>query len=250
MANKEQYLDRNGVSHFYLLIKSKLTTFFKTLFVLKRDGFTNELKTKLENLNDSSDIILEEEIYIIEPETFDDITMTGTISQKTLEEAAGYSGVKPIYFHCLNMFIPLITDGIFAICTGETTLFVEVDTDTLKFSIEEQNSVATKFDDEGLLKIQYLPNLGFYDDVIEGYLNPDGNLFYKYFNDATTPDDGLTYEQIIAGESGKIYLDLHTNNTYRWSGSTFVKLESSVGFSPLTNEEIDDIVKSVDESSE
>ena len=28
------------------------------------------------------------------------------------------------------------------------------------------------------------------------------------------------------GESGKIYLDLSTNSTYRWSGSTYVLITS------------------------
>ena len=58
MANKEQYLGRDGVSHLYLLTKNKLTTYFKTLFVSKKDGydlsqndFTNELKAKLENMD-------------------------------------------------------------------------------------------------------------------------------------------------------------------------------------------------------
>ena len=60
MANIEQVLDRNGVGHFYLLIKNKLTTYFRTLFVSKKDGyglsqndFTNELKDKLENMSES-----------------------------------------------------------------------------------------------------------------------------------------------------------------------------------------------------
>lgn len=161
MANKEQFLDRNGVSHFYLLIKNKLTTYFKTLFVSKKDGydlsqnnFTNELKAKLENIDENS---------------------------------------------------------------GDKVL-----------------------GDDGKIAMEYLPDLGIYDDVIEGYFNSEDNLFYKESEFATA----------ITGENGKLYVDLNTNYSYRWSGSIFVKLESSAGLTALTNSEIDEIIASVDSSTE
>lgn len=50
------------------------------------------------------------------------------------------------------------------------------------------------------------------DDVIEGY----------YYNGAFYEEDTHTTE--ITGESGKIYVDLSTDDTYRWSGSAFVKV--------------------------
>lgn len=162
MANKEQFLDRNGVSHFYLLIKNKLTTYFKTLFVSKKDGydlsqndFTNELKTKLENMDSSGG--------------------------------------------------------------GDKVL-----------------------GDDGKISMEYLPDLGIYDDIVEGYFNTEDNLFYKE----------IALETPIIGENGKMYVDLATNQSYRWSGSIFVKLESSSGLTALTNTEIDEIIASVDSSTE
>ena len=51
-----------------------------------------------------------------------------------------------------------------------------------------------------------------FKDVVEGYFN--GINFYT--------DAGFTI--LITGESGKIYLALDTNKTYRWSGSAYVQI--------------------------
>ena len=48
------------------------------------------------------------------------------------------------------------------------------------------------------------------DDVIEGY----------YYNGAFYEDSAHTTP--ITGESGKIYVDLSTNVSYRWSGSAYI----------------------------
>lgn len=50
-----------------------------------------------------------------------------------------------------------------------------------------------------------------FKDVIEGYFN--GTNFYT--------DAGFT--NLITPESGKIYIALDTNKTYRWTGSTYVQ---------------------------
>ena len=64
-----------------------------------------------------------------------------------------------------------------------------------------------ELDSNGKVPSSQLPS--YVDDVIEGYLS--GGKFYK--------ESAHTTE--ISGESGKIYIDLHTGKTYRWSGSTF-----------------------------
>ena len=144
MANKEQFLDRNGVSHFYLLIKNKLTDFFKTLFVLKKDGyglsqndFTNELKTKLENIID------------------------------------GGGGVSE-------------------------------------------------------------------DEIVNGYYNEDDYLFYE----------DAEFTTLITGESDKLYVDIANNIIYRFSGTIFVQITSYTELTALTNAEIDEIIASIDNSTE
>lgn len=59
----------------------------------------------------------------------------------------------------------------------------------------------------------YLPS--YVDDVVEGYLHE--GFFYG--------DQG--YTQLINGETGKIYVDLETNISYRYGGSTYVSITSS-----------------------
>ena len=75
------------------------------------------------------------------------------------------------------------------------------------------NGVA-ELDATGRVPSSQLPS--YVDDVIEGYLY-DGK-FYE--------EDTHTTE--IVGESGKIYIDLATDKTYRWSGTVFVVISDTI----------------------
>lgn len=76
------------------------------------------------------------------------------------------------------------------------------------------NNGVAELDENGKVPSSQLPS--YVDDVIEGYLS--GGKFYK--------ESGHTTE--ITGESGKIYTDLATNKTYRWSGSAFTEISASL----------------------
>lgn len=54
------------------------------------------------------------------------------------------------------------------------------------------------------------------DDVVEGYLN--SGTFYE----------DATHTTPITPEKGKIYTDLHTEKTFRWSGSAYVEISKSL----------------------
>lgn len=56
----------------------------------------------------------------------------------------------------------------------------------------------------------------FVDDVIEGYLY-SGKLYKE-----------SAHINQITGETGKIYVDLHTEKTYRWSGTAFVVISDTI----------------------
>lgn len=58
----------------------------------------------------------------------------------------------------------------------------------------------------------YLPS--YVDDVVEGYYNSTDGKFYE--------ED--TYTTEIVPEAGKIYIDLSTNKSYRWGGTTYVEM--------------------------
>lgn len=293
MANK-QYLDRNGVSHFYLLIKNKLTEFFKTLFVAKKDGydlsqndFTNELKRKLENITtDGAGGYVEKEIIIIstiaDENDYDKLTITA-------EDATilkNYNNEKPIYLQLdsLNVLLPYVgmqdfntrrfnvvqNDWVAEVivnvdtCVGQLSYHRFINNNTMSqtiyttdaeylipsvkavrdYAIELStkgvaNGVAT-LNASGKIPSEQLPS--FVDDVVEGYYNSENGLFYTE----------AEYTNLIIGEGSKIYIDLadNTNNTYRWSGNMFVRLESSAGLTALSNTEIDEIIASVDSSTE
>ena len=66
---------------------------------------------------------------------------------------------------------------------------------------------------DGKINSTYLPS--YVDDVVEGYYS--GGFFYE----------DSAHENLITGESGKIYVDLVTDISYRYSGSTYVAITSS-----------------------
>lgn len=73
--------------------------------------------------------------------------------------------------------------------------------------------VAT-LDENGTVPAAQLPS--YVDDVVEGYL-ADG----KFYKEAAHTTE-------ITGETSKIYVDLVSENTYRWSGSLFVEISKSL----------------------
>lgn len=79
-------------------------------------------------------------------------------------------------------------------------------------------------DENGLVPADKLPS--YVDDVLEGYYNAAGDsLFYE--------DAGFTtplYEAPNEGEQGKIYVDLASNASYRWTGSAYVDISNSLDF--------------------
>lgn len=397
MENK--FLDRNGVSHFYLLIKNKLTSYFKTLFVSKKDGydlsqndFTNELKSKLENMNgadlsgavryDTAQELTEKQKAQARANIgagTSDITESGegavrydvkqilddddktrareNIGAGTSNFDGDYNNLSnrpfygeafhsffdgnetpnPDYINVLNLdwykvsdltptkeqleTASIYFDGIlnfkltdeYIVSTGEkdgeityimyswgentrhiavvyTTAIIEGEIQGTPFSFtplsegiywllssgvanktfEIEYGEIKKLDDmyiprniprlnkDNTLSAKNLPLIpaeklpSYVDDVVEGYLNfgpfGDTGVFHESYSkdESGTEHWGVTIEP----EKGKIYIDLIEGNSYRWSGSQYVKIESSAGLTALTNTEIDEIIASVDSSTE
>ncbi|MDO4285223.1 MAG: hypothetical protein Q4C60_07775 [Eubacteriales bacterium] len=67
---------------------------------------------------------------------------------------------------------------------------------------------------DGKVPASQLPS--YVDDVVEGYLS--GGKFYVEAAHTTE----------ITGESGKIYVDLTSSKTYRWSGSAYVVISDTI----------------------
>jgi len=85
---------------------------------------------------------------------------------------------------------------------------------TLENKLGSNNGIATLGAD-GKVPSSQLPS--YVDDVIEGYLNAADGKFYEE----------NTYTTEIAGESGKIYVNLSNEKSYRWSGSAYTEISSS-----------------------
>ena len=83
----------------------------------------------------------------------------------------------------------------------------------------EQLPVGTPYglaelDEAGKVLSSQLPS--YVDDVVEGYYHEG-----EFYSDQA-------YQQKIAPESGKIYVDAESNITYRWSGSAYVAIGSDL----------------------
>ena len=72
-------------------------------------------------------------------------------------------------------------------------------------------------DSNGFIPSSVLPS--YVDDVIEGYLS--GSKFYKSYSNGN-------YTGEITGETGKIYINLSNNKTYRWSGSGYAVISETL----------------------
>lgn len=73
----------------------------------------------------------------------------------------------------------------------------------------------------GVIDASHLPS--YVDDVLEGYYNASDGKFYKTY-DSTNK----TYGSAYAGETGKIYVNLSDNKTYRWGGTAYVVISETL----------------------
>lgn len=141
------------------------------------------------------------------------------------DDADKFGGQTPDYY-AKTSDIPDVS-GFAKTSEVNDALSGKVNTSTLG----QANGVAT-LDSNGIINSSQLPS--YVDDVIEGYFNTADNLFYK--------EAGFT--TAITGESSKIYVDVATNLSYRYSGSVFVLITSS-DMVALSNEDIDALLATI-----
>lgn len=137
--------------------------------------------------------------------------------------------------HALSANITLDSDDVGAVPTTRTVNGKELSSDISLSAADVSaipasakgvaNGVAT-LDSDGKVPSSQLPS--YVDDVVEGY----------YYNGSFYKEEAHTTK--ITGETSKIYLDLSTNLSYRFSGTAYV-LITSADLVALTNEEIDTI---------
>ena len=130
--------------------------------------------------------------------------------------------------HTVNVNVPsdaVFTDTTYTFTNGTSTS--GVGTFTVKPSNGNAQTVSiymgtsggagsiVTLDSNGLIPSSQLPS--YVDDTIEGYYDSTTDKFYTTSEKTTE----------IPGETGKIYVDLGTNNIYRWTGSTWANLTAA-----------------------
>ena len=89
-----------------------------------------------------------------------------------------------------------------------------IDTTYIKNSEKGTANGVASLDATGKIPASQVP--GSMDEIIEGYYY-NGNFYLD-----------SAHQQEITGEESKIYVDLETNKTYRWGGTTYVEISASL----------------------
>jgi len=137
-----------------------------------------------------------------------------------------YSAGNGLTLSGTSFSLPITTSGTGNVVTGitQTTNGITVNLGSMPTSSDLANYIplsqkgaangVAALDASGLVPASQLPS--YVDDVLEGYYKTADGKFYKE----------ASYTTLITGETGKIYVSLDTNKTYRWTGTTFVYITS------------------------
>lgn len=121
---------------------------------------------------------------------------------------------------------------------------VDAITSTVETELEGQKGqpggIAT-LDEAGKVPADQLPS--YVDDVLEGFLTEtttgegDAAVTTRVFYEPNEDGTAASTTEIV-GEKGKIYVDMATNYSYRWSGSTYVRI-NEVDLVEMSPEEVE-----------
>ncbi|TZF99206.1 hypothetical protein FW781_04580 (plasmid) [Chryseobacterium panacisoli] len=137
-----------------------------------------------------------------------------------------YSAGSGLTLTGTSFSLPVTTSGTGNVVTGisQTTNGITVSLGSMPTTSDLANYIplsqkgaangVAALDASGLVPASQLPS--YVDDVLEGYYKTADGKFYKE----------ASYTTLITGETGKIYVSLDTNKTYRWTGTTFVYITS------------------------
>ena len=158
-------------------------------------------------------------------------TIRGELTSKNVTDALGYTPPKQdtTYPPANGSTLGLIkTGGSLTLTSGVATVNDNSHKHTIANITNLQSSLDSKLntslkgvknglaelDENGLVPSTQLPS--YVDDVIEVNMGSD-------LTSATLADDSP-----VTPEAGKIYVDLTSNKTYRWSGTTFVVISDTI----------------------
>lgn len=138
----------------------------------------------------------------------DKLAGIATGANKTVVDSAlSSTSTNPVQNKAVNTAITNLNNLV-----GDTKVSTQISN-----AITNQKGVAdgiATLDSTGKVLSTQLPS--YVDDVVDGY----------YYNGKFYKESAHTTE--IAGETGKIYVDLSTNKTYRWSGSAYAVISETL----------------------
>lgn len=191
-----------------IVARSSHTHSNKSILDNTTSSFTTALKSKLDNIASGAEVNVQSDWSV------SDSSNDAFIKNKPGAAGTGLGFVKTGGDVTISDGVITVNDNSHAHTIGNITgLQTALDAKIATSAKGTANGVA-ELDSTGKVPANQLPS--FVDDVIEGYLNA-GKL---YKEEAHTSQ--------INGETGKIYIDLHTNKTYRWSGSAFVVISDTI----------------------
>lgn len=191
-----------------IIARSSHTHSNKSILDNTTASFTTALKSKLDNIASGAEVNVQSDWSV------SDSSNDAFIKNKPGAAGTGLGFVKTGGDVTISDGVITVNDNSHAHTIGNVTgLQTALDAKIATSAKGTANGVA-ELDSTGKVPANQLPS--FVDDVIEGYLNA-GKL---YKEEAHTSQ--------INGEAGKIYIDLHTNKTYRWSGSAFVVISDTI----------------------
>lgn len=186
-----KYFDQSNVARFWNNIK----TYIEDKFVAKVSGkglssndFTDAEKAKL---NDLQKITVDSSLST---------TSTNPLQNKAINSALGSKvpSTRKVNNKALSADITLSAADVGAVSASQ----------------KGAASGVAELDATGKVPAAQLPS--YVDDVVDGYLS--GGKMYKEAAHTTE----------IAGESGKVYIDLANGKTYRWSGTAYAEISASL----------------------
>ena len=130
--------------------------------------------------------------------------------QKNIQPSGGGTGGDGVvdgYYNSTNHLFYEDSSYSNPITGNSDTIYVSLDTNLL-YRYDSDNSIFIRVDESSVGE----------DDVIDGYYNTTDHKFYKE----------PSYTTEIIGQTGKIYISDDTNIQYRWDGTQFVTISSSI----------------------
>ena len=137
-----------------------------------------------------------------------------TVIEGSLSSTSNNAISSKAVYTALQGYVPSTTTINGVPLTGGNVVITAEDLDVIPSTdIGAANGIAS-LDEHGRVPSAQLPS--YVDDVVEGYYH-EGKFYTSNL-----------HTQEITAESGKIYVDLDTSKMYRWSGTIYVEISSSL----------------------